>query len=110
MPNFGIKKQVCRNRVGICGKTGAEFTLLRARPSLRDFAPELVILDIGLPDMSGYEVARQLRQEYGAQAFHLVALSGFSDEQTPEPEAAAFDRYLLKPAGKHELQALLRDL
>lgn len=81
----------------------------QALEAVRTFRPELVFLDIGLPDLSGYEVARQLRQAYGAGAFHLVALTGYGQEDL-QKKAAGFDHYLLKPVRVKELQAILRDL
>ena len=72
----------------------------------RDFEPELVLLDIGLPDMSGYEVAERLR-EAGLKDATIAALSGYGRElaQTPSAEAR-FDAHLVKPASFEEIQAL----
>ena len=62
------------------------------------FEPEVAILDIGLPDISGYEVARQLRARYGA-AIYLVAVTGWGQPEDQERAlAAGFDRHVLKPA------------
>lgn len=77
----------------------------------REFAPDLVLLDIGLPDMSGFEVARQLRQEFGSSPLRLVALSGYSlDEDAQQAREAGLDRCLLKPASPDDLKAILREL
>src|SRR5688500_19363197 len=62
------------------------------------FRPDVAILDIGLPDISGYELARALRAERGG-SIYLVAMTGWGQ---PEDEERAFaagcDRHLLKPA------------
>jgi len=59
--------------------------------------PHLAILDIGMPDITGYELARQLRDAHGT-AIYLVAMTGWGQ---PEDQAraidAGFDRFLLKP-------------
>jgi len=72
----------------------------------REFGPDAVVLDIGLPDISGYEVAQMLRQ----QGFdgRLVALTGYDQEEDKKKAAAAgFDLHLTKPVGIADLQAAL---
>ncbi len=61
----------------------------------RSFDPEVILLDLGLPGMSGYEVARQLREEHGDGA-RLIALTGYR-EDAERLEAAGFDRHIVKP-------------
>ena len=72
----------------------------------REFSPDAVVLDIGLPDMSGYEVAQMLRREgFGGK---LVALTGYGQEKDKRKAAAAgFDHHLTKPVGIADLQAVL---
>jgi signal transduction histidine kinase len=70
------------------------------------FDPEVVLLDIGLPGMDGYEVARQLKG-CGSQA-RLIALTGYGQpEDVRRAQDAGFDGHLVKPV---DLQRLLRDL
>ena len=73
-------------------------------------APDVVLCDIGLPDASGYEVARALRVEPALEQTTLVALSGYA---SPEDEQraldAGFDAHLAKPAPLDRLEALLRE-
>ncbi len=77
----------------------------------RTFRPHLVLLDIGLPRMSGYEVARLLRQEPGLEGAVLVALTGYGQEEDRrKTQDAGFDHHLVKPVGLKELQQLLADL
>src|SRR5262249_15366303 len=71
----------------------------QALEAARDFHPEIAFLDIGLPGMSGYELARRLRQEAGGQALVLVALTGWGQEEDcRRSRAAGFDEHLTKPA------------
>jgi PAS domain S-box-containing protein len=61
--------------------------------------PDVVILDIGLPDISGHEVARRLRADARLSAPLLVALTGYAREQDHrDVRAAGFDHHLVKPA------------
>jgi signal transduction histidine kinase/CheY-like chemotaxis protein len=72
------------------------------------FRPEIVLLDIGLPRMDGYEVARRLRGQDGFQKTLLVALTGYGQEEDRRRAAAAgFDAYLVKPADPAALHELL---
>lgn len=72
------------------------------------FRPEVVLLDIGLPQMDGYEVARRLRSEGRAEGAFLVALTGYAhaEHQTAAREAG-FDHLLVKPVDLEQLQRLL---
>jgi PAS domain S-box-containing protein len=64
----------------------------------RTFRPEVVLLDIGLPGMNGYEVARHLRGEDGLSGLLLVALTGYGqDEDRQRSREAGFDEHLVKP-------------
>lgn len=69
---------------------------------------DAVVLDLGLPDISGYDIADAIRsQPWGAQ-LKLIALTGWSDEaHTNEPRRPLFDHYLIKPARTDELVRLL---
>jgi len=62
------------------------------------FKPDLVFLDIGLPGMTGYEVARRLRKETGLAHIKIIALSGYGTESDQQrSKEAGFDRHLVKP-------------
>lgn len=72
------------------------------------FRPDLVLMDIGMPRMDGYEAARRLRQEAWGQSVVLVALTGWGqDEDKRRCEAAGFDHHLIKPVDPAALEALL---
>jgi CheY-like chemotaxis protein len=71
------------------------------------FEPDVVFIDIGLPGMSGYEVAQALRTQ-SAAATKLVAVSGYGErEHRQRAEAVGFDRYLVKPIMEEPLAAVL---
>ena len=81
---------------------------IKALEVARDFRPELVLLDIGMPGMDGYEVARQLRQQPGTQGALLVALTGYGQGEDRERSlAAGLDAHLVKPVAPEALDALL---
>jgi len=74
-----------------------------------DFLPEVVLLDIGLPGMDGYEVARKLRAMPELDGAFLVAMTGYgSDEDRARAKQAGFDEHLVKPADLEVLRGLLR--
>jgi len=70
--------------------------------------PEIVLLDIGMPGMDGYEVARALRARFPGRTASLVALTGWGqDDDRRRTAAAGFDHHLVKPADIGTLHALL---
>ncbi len=72
------------------------------------FEPEAIILDIGLPGMNGYEVARDLRKLPGTKYALLIALSGYGQaEDFRKSKEAGFDHHLVKPVDIDKLQALM---
>ena len=79
--------------------------------ALEEFArcqPEVVFLDLGLPGMSGYDVARRLRAMPEARDVRLVAVTGYGTEADREQtRAAGFDVHLAKPVDPHAVEALL---
>ncbi len=76
----------------------------------RAFRPDVVLLDIGLPGMSGFEVAGSLREEPATREALLVALTGYGEAESRARSAqAGFDVHLVKPADVECLLALLAD-
>lgn len=74
------------------------------------FAPEVVFLDIGLPDINGHEVARQLRANPAHRKLVLAALTGWGAlEDRSRSEAAGFDRHFTKPPAPELLYAFLAE-
>jgi PAS domain S-box-containing protein len=73
--------------------------------------PEVMLLDIGLPDMNGYELAQQLRSTPATAGAWLVAVTGYGQEDDrKQSKAAGFDHHLMKPVGADELKVLLAEL
>jgi CheY-like chemotaxis protein len=76
----------------------------------RELRPDLVLCDLGLPGMSGYEVAGALRAESSLVGTLLVAVSGYAlPEDVDRAAAAGFDRHLAKPASLGQLATLLAE-
>jgi two-component system CheB/CheR fusion protein len=72
------------------------------------FSPQVVLLDLGLPGMDGFEVARRLQSMPGSQSALLVAISGWHGAHLRQcVREAGFAHYFLKPADPDELQELL---
>jgi signal transduction histidine kinase/ActR/RegA family two-component response regulator len=72
------------------------------------FQPDIAVLDIGLPVMDGYELARRLRAQRGASALRLIAVTGYGqDADRMRAQAAGFDHHLIKPIAVDALVALL---
>jgi len=76
----------------------------------RRFSPRIALVDIALPDIDGYEVARRVREVFPKEKMRLVAMSGFGQ---PEDQAralrAGFDLHLVKPVEAEDLRKLLAD-
>lgn len=75
-----------------------------ALTAAEQMVPSLALLDVGLPDLSGYEVARKLREIPSCQSARLVALTGFGrNEDKEKARAAGFDAHRVKPVSFEEL-------
>jgi PAS domain S-box-containing protein len=74
----------------------------------REHRPEVMLLDIGLPGMDGYEVAEQLRAEEWSKDSVLIAVSGYGEQQARDrSKAAGFHHHLVKPVNFDTILALL---
>ena len=86
-------------------------TGVRAVEAARQFRPEVVLLDIGLPGLTGYEVTRELRRDPVTRAALVVAMTGYGQETDRQrSREAGFDHHLVKPAELPALQSLLASL
>lgn len=80
----------------------------KALAAALEFAPNVVLLDIGLPELDGYEVARMLRKEPTLKQPALIALTGWgTEEDRRQARNAGFDEHLVKPVDTARLTAVL---
>jgi len=76
-----------------------------------EFRPTIVLLDIGMPGMNGYEVARRMRQKPGGRETVIVAVTGWGQtEDRARSREAGFDHHLVKPAGLAALREIVGDV
>jgi PAS domain S-box-containing protein len=72
------------------------------------FSPDVVLLDLGMPEMDGHEVARRLREEVGLWTSLIVAQTGWGQQRDRDAsEAAGFDHHLVKPIDLEDLERLI---
>jgi PAS domain S-box-containing protein len=75
------------------------------------FRPDLVLLDLGMPKLSGYDTARRMRGQPWGKSTMLVALTGWGqDEDKRRSKEAGFDRHMVKPIAPGDLMKLLSEL
>jgi len=85
------------------GPTGVEVALA--------YQPDVALLDIGLPGLNGYEVAKRIRQEPTLRDTVLVALTGYGQETDREiSRQAGFNHHMVKPANFDKLQQILTNV
>lgn len=91
---------------------GFEFQIVqqgdKVAPAVRDFKPDVVLLDIGMPNRSGYEIAQQLTATYGVSCPVLVAVTGWkSPSEKILAKLSGFDLHVAKPYRPQSLIDLL---
>ena len=101
--------------VTVLGRRGHETCLAFSGPEalalVPAFRPEVIFLDIGMPDMDGYEVARRLRADPALASTTLVALTGWGGEaDKKKSREAGFDTHLTKPVDASVLDRVLGHL
>jgi CheY-like chemotaxis protein len=94
---------------------GHDSTACHDGPSAIEIAeklrPTLILLDIGLPGMNGYEVAKRLRTIPALMGVMIAALTGYGEEQDRRrSDEVGFDRYFVKPISFPALQELIQSL
>jgi CheY-like chemotaxis protein len=94
---------------------GAEVEAVNDGPqallAVQRYRPTVVLLDIGMPGMNGYEVARRIRASQAAPQPTIVALTGWGQpEDRRRAQEAGFDHHLIKPADLGALRAILNSL
>ena len=72
---------------------------------------EIVFLDLGMPGIDGYELARSLRSKYGWQGIQIVAVTGYgSKEDRVRSRVAGFDAHVVKPVSPELVESMLKTL
>ena len=75
------------------------------------FQPEVVLLDIGLPKLNGYEAARKIREQPWGKSMVLIAVTGWGQEEDRQKSReAGFNGHMVKPVDHAELMNLLASL
>jgi CheY-like chemotaxis protein len=79
-----------------------------ALDALREFRPDVAFLDIGMPGLTGYEVAQAVRAEPWGHEMKLIAVTGWGQpDDRMRARTAGFDRHLIKPIDPAEVDRLL---
>ena len=92
-------------------QTRTAFDGLEAVEAANAFQPDLVLLDIGLPKLNGYEACRRIREQAWSNGIMLVALTGWGQEEDRSRASdAGFDGYMVKPVAYAALKKLLASL
>ncbi|QDU30721.1 Autoinducer 2 sensor kinase/phosphatase LuxQ [Anatilimnocola aggregata] len=84
---------------------------LQAVAAAEEFRPEVILLDIGMPNLNGYEACRRIREQEWGKKIYLVALTGWGqDEDRQRSKEAGFNYHLVKPVDPGMLEKLLNSL
>ena len=87
--------------------TAAVFSGEEALTAIESELPQVCIIDIGLPDMSGHDLAAEIRDRFGS-ASYLIALTGYGHtESLRDAKASGFDRHMKKPPDFDQLRQVL---
>jgi len=94
--------------LGVQGHTvRVETDSRNALEAVADFAPDVAILDVGMPHVDGYELARRIRRQPWGASVCLVALTGWGTEKDRRrSQDAGFDHHLVKPATPESLEEI----
>jgi CheY-like chemotaxis protein len=88
-----------------------EHTAKRALERARTDLPDVCLLDIGLPDLDGNDLARQLRAQPETAQSIMIAITGYGQEQDRKRTAeSGFDHHLVKPVNMEQLLRLLSEV
>ena len=92
----------------LCRGEGMDVRMVRfgedVPPAVAEFTPDVVLLDLGLPDRSGLDVAEELTERYGGGGPVLIAVTGYSSESDRQmAKASGFHDFIAKPYDPHSL-------
>jgi CheY-like chemotaxis protein len=83
---------------------------VQALSAARSFHPQAIVLDLGMPGMDGFEVARAVRADPDLAGVRLIALSGYGQaEDTKRSAEVGFDRHLVKPVDPDKVIAAIQN-
>ena len=83
---------------------------LAAVEAAEEFRPDMILLDIGLPKLNGYDACRRIREQPWSKGMVIVALTGWGqDEDRRRSQEAGFDHHLVKPVDAAEIIRLLAE-
>ena len=100
-----VKALLVADGFAVAGEAEDGWSGLEAARFLR---PDYVLLDLGLPGMDGFEVARRLRSRPGGDALFIAAVTAYrGEEHQRQAREAGFDRYLMKPVDIDTLRQVL---
>ena len=96
----------------LCRDAGMQVRLIKwgeeVIPAVREFAPDVVLLDLGMPDRGGNDIAEELTETYGTEAPTLIAVTGYSSEEDRRmARESGFHDFIAKP---YDPQSLLKRL
>jgi CheY-like chemotaxis protein len=98
----------------LLGATGHDVRVARdgheALALVREWRPELLLLDIGLPGADGFQVADQIRRECQGDPPYIVAVTGYCRTAAEDERMELFDAHLVKPASLGQVQAVIEQL
>ena len=78
---------------------------------VKEFAPHIVLMDVGMPNLNGYDATRLIREQTNGKAITIVAVTGWGQEgDRTQSRAAGCDGHLVKPVNLKDIEDLLRDL
>lgn len=84
---------------------------LQALTSVEEFVPHIVLMDVGMPNLNGYDATRIIREQTGGKDITIVAVTGWGqDGDRNQSKAAGCDGHLVKPVSLKDIEDLLRDL
>jgi PAS domain S-box-containing protein len=96
---------------GLGNEVRTAFDGLEAVETAAAFGPDVILLDIGLPKLNGYDACRRIRQQPGAKGIVIIAVSGYGQEKDRRRSTeAGFDQHLVKPVALPALQQVLTEL
>jgi CheY-like chemotaxis protein len=84
---------------------------IRALSALDGLKPHIAFVDIGMPDIDGYQLAHHIRTRFPRDSIRLVAISGYASEDSrTRTRLAGFDAHLVKPASPELIESTLQQL